>query len=67
MRSCTDVAAAVVAGTLCPFWTRRRRIIGLAMCLELLRKEASGNSERVGLMAEMQASNSAMGLPDMLG
>lgn len=49
------------------FCTRRRRIIWLAMCLELLRKEASGNSESVGLVAEKQASNSATGLPNVLG
>lgn len=44
----------------------RRRIIWLAMCLELLRKEASSNSNSVGLITEMLASNGGMGLTNKL-
>ncbi len=45
----------------------RRRIIWLALCLELLGKEVSSNSNSAGLIAARLASNSAVGLTNDLG
>lgn len=45
---------------------RRRRIIWLALFLELLRKEVSSNSNSVGLTAERLASNGGVGLTNDL-
>lgn len=44
----------------------RRRIIWLALCVELLRKGASSSSNSAGLRAERLTSNSAAGLTNDL-